>query len=402
MLQHLKPSQLKLNPKNPRVIKNRKFELLVQSLREDPQMLEARPIVVNPELVVLGGNMRLKAAQVANLATVPTYIANWDEVQQRRFIVKDNASFGEWDWDVLANEYETAELVQWGLDLPAFTEETAEVEEDQYTPPDKLETEVQPGDRFQIGSHRLMCADPADPKTWETLLETDWAHLAIVHPVALAKSDPRAEGHAARTLTAMNRRVKRGGVWYIWHEDAEAPQMREAMHIAEITYKQTLIWVRNAFTLGKQDYQQKHMPCLYGWKPGGPHYFTADRTLPTTFGDQPVDVNTLNKAELKELVHQFMAYANTVLEAEQSPEDGKRKNNKPLELVGQLIQNSTEPEQVVIDGYIGIGATMVSAHQLNRRCYAADINPENCATVIDRMLAFDPTLTVTKLTEPAK
>jgi len=88
----------------------------VKSLREFPEMLEARPIVVDPDFVVLGGNMRLKAAQEAGLKEVPVYVASWEEAKHKEFIIKDNLAFGEWDWDVLANEWEAEQLDEWGLD----------------------------------------------------------------------------------------------------------------------------------------------------------------------------------------------------------------------------------------------------------------------------------------------
>ena len=114
---------LKANPNNPRVIRDEKFKKLVKSIKEFPEMLEARPVVVNPDMVVLGGNMRLKALREAGVEEAPVYVASWDEVKQRQFIIKDNVGFGEWDWDALANEWNEEELQEWGLDIPGFEEE---------------------------------------------------------------------------------------------------------------------------------------------------------------------------------------------------------------------------------------------------------------------------------------
>jgi len=116
----MKVSQIKANPNNPRTIKDDKFNKLVQSIKEFPEMLEARPIVVNPDMVVLGGNMRLKALKEAGVKEAPVYVATWDEIKQREFIIKDNVGFGEWDWDLIANEWDSEELEAWGLDLPGF------------------------------------------------------------------------------------------------------------------------------------------------------------------------------------------------------------------------------------------------------------------------------------------
>ena len=116
-----KISEVKLNPNNPRIIKDDKFAKLVKSIQELPQMLEIRPIVVNADMVVLGGNMRLKACKEAGLKEVPIIIAdNLNEEQQREFLIKDNVSGGEWDFELLANEWDVEQLEDWGLDVPTF------------------------------------------------------------------------------------------------------------------------------------------------------------------------------------------------------------------------------------------------------------------------------------------
>jgi ParB-like chromosome segregation protein Spo0J len=114
-------NKVKLNPNNPRVIKDDKFNKLVKSIQEFPQMLELRPIVVNSDMVVLGGNMRLRACQEAGFKEIPVVIADeLTEQEQKQFIIKDNVSFGVWDWDNLANEWDSEELGEWGVDVPQF------------------------------------------------------------------------------------------------------------------------------------------------------------------------------------------------------------------------------------------------------------------------------------------
>jgi hypothetical protein len=120
-MQLVKISEVKTNPNNPRTIKDDKFAKLVKSIKEFPEMLNLRPIVVNDDMIVLGGNMRLKACKEAGLKEVPIIKAsNLTEQQQKEFIIKDNVGFGEWEWDSLANEWEAEELSEWGLDIPNF------------------------------------------------------------------------------------------------------------------------------------------------------------------------------------------------------------------------------------------------------------------------------------------
>jgi hypothetical protein len=125
---------IKPNPNNPRVIRDAKFKQLVRSIQEFPEMLTLRPIVVNEEMVTLGGNMRLRACIEAGLTDVPVVIAKGlSEEQQQEFIIKDNVGFGEWDWDDLANNWDETNLKQWGLDFPMFDE--AKIEDEQDTQP---------------------------------------------------------------------------------------------------------------------------------------------------------------------------------------------------------------------------------------------------------------------------
>jgi hypothetical protein len=123
-------NKIKNNPKNPRVIKNAKFQKLVQSIKEFPQMLDIRPIVVNKDNIIIGGNMRFRAAVDAGLTEVSIIKVNLTPEQEDEFIVKDNSNFGEWDWDVLANQFDLEELDEWGLDIPVYL--TDDDEEPQY------------------------------------------------------------------------------------------------------------------------------------------------------------------------------------------------------------------------------------------------------------------------------
>lgn len=126
-----KITEVKANPNNPRIIKDDKFAKLVKSIQEFPEMLKLRPIVVNEDMVVLGGNMRLKACKEAGLREVPVIKASdLTEEQQKQFIIKDNVGFGEWDWEALANQWDSEELEDWGLDIPNFDKYITEPEID--------------------------------------------------------------------------------------------------------------------------------------------------------------------------------------------------------------------------------------------------------------------------------
>jgi ParB-like chromosome segregation protein Spo0J len=129
MIKEINIKEIKPNPNNPRVLKDDKFKKLVQSLKDFPEMANVRPIVVNTDMIVLGGNMRLRAMQEAGWKKAPVQIVDWGIEKQNEFIIKDNVGFGEWDWDVLANEWNESELTEWGLDIPIFKDAEDELKD---------------------------------------------------------------------------------------------------------------------------------------------------------------------------------------------------------------------------------------------------------------------------------
>jgi hypothetical protein len=122
----VKVAAIKNNPKNPRLIKDEKFKKLVKSIKDFPEMETVRPIVVNKDMVILGGNMRFKAMIECGYKEVNVEVVDWSEQKQNEFIIKDNVGFGEWEWEMVANEWDEIELKDWGLDLPIFTKDSNE------------------------------------------------------------------------------------------------------------------------------------------------------------------------------------------------------------------------------------------------------------------------------------
>jgi DNA modification methylase len=177
-------ASIKPNDENPRFITDAKFKKLIKSIKSFPEMLEARPLVVDENMMVLGGNMRLKALKSAGIFEVPiNQVLGWTEEQKKEFIVKDNVGFGEWDWDILANQYDQEELVEWGMDLPEFpTEEVLEAEEDDYEEPDEMQVDVVLGDLIEIGEHRLLCGDSTDSDQVKKLMDGKKADVSHNDP----------------------------------------------------------------------------------------------------------------------------------------------------------------------------------------------------------------------------
>ena len=372
---------IKPNPNNPRLVKDDKFKKLVQSIKDFPQMLDIRPIVVNKDMIVLGGNMRLKACKEAGLTEIPIIKAeDLTEEQQREFIIKDNVGYGEWDWELIANEWDAAQLNDWGLDIPDFKAEEIEGVEDDYEIPDGLKTDIVLGDLFEIGGHRLLCGDSTQTDTFAKLFENQLADLVVTDPpynvaytgktkdALTIQNDSMSDESFYQFLydfyTALGSYTKAGGAWYVWHADSEGANFRLAMKNAGIMVKQCLIWVKNSMVMGRQDYQSKHEPCLYGWKEGAAHGWYSDRKQ------------------------------TTILEFNRPSRNAEHPTMKPVELISYQIGNSSKQGDIVADGFGGSGTTMVAAHQLNRKGYLVEYDPKYCQVIVDRMIKLDPSLEI--------
>ena len=387
-------NEIKPNPSNPRIIKDEKFKKLVKSIQDFPQMLELRPIVIDENNIVLGGNMRLKACIEAGLTDVPVKQAKeLTEEQKKEFIVKDNVGYGEWDWDDLANNWDEQLLTEWGLDIPNFDATVLDAEEDDFAVPDGgSETDIVLGDLFEIGEHRLLCGDSTQTDTYIKLMNGQLADMVITDPpynVALGmETKEQAKARNRRTdglviqndkmsnddfykflydfYTALSTAVKKGGSIYVWYASSEVVNFVSAMVDAGWLYKQELIWNKTSMIMGRQDYQWKHEPCLYGWLDGASHNWYSDRKQ------------------------------TTIIDFDKPSRNGEHPTMKPIGLFAYQIQNSSKSNDIVIDSFGGSGTTMVACHQLNRKGYLVEFDPKYCQVIVDRMKKLDPTLVIKK------
>jgi site-specific DNA-methyltransferase (adenine-specific) len=411
-IESVKISQLKANPNNPRIIKDDKFEKLVRSIKDFPKMLEIRPIVVNDDMIVLGGNMRLKACKEAGLKEVPVIKASdLTEDEQRQFIIKDNVSGGEWEWEMLANDWDIEQLEEWGLDMPDdwVQDEVLEAEEDDFdaTPPEEPITVL--GDLYEIGEHRLLCGDSTDSDQVAKLMNGEKADMVMTDPpynvayeggTGLTIMNDEMDNDSFYTFLflfykAFSEVTKQGGAWYVWHADSEGVNFRKAFTESGLLLKQCLIWVKNALVMGRQDYHWKHEPCLYGWKEGAGHYFTDDRTKTTVIEDK-LDIKKLKKDELVKLLSEVMSdkTKSTIIHHDKPLKNTEHPTMKPILLLAPLIENSSKTGWLVADPFLGSGSTMVASHQLKRKCYGMELDPKYCDVIIKRMINLDPSIEI--------
>ena len=379
-------------PKNPRHIKSEKYEKLKKSIQDNPEMLGMREVLVYPhgsKFVIIGGNMRFQACKELQFVTVPCKVLDKDTTaeQLRAITIKDNVGFGEHDWELLANEWDSIELEEWGLEVPKFeTEETIlEAEEDDYEEPENLKVDVVLGDLIEFECtdgrvHKLICGDSTQTDTYERLFDGKLADMVVTDPpynvnyegktkdALKIKNDSMGDSDFYQFLydfyTALNSYVKLGGAWYVWHADSEGANFRQAMKDAGILVKQCLIWVKNSMVMGRQDYQWKHEPCLYGWKEGAAHNWYSDRKQ------------------------------TTILEFNRPNRNAEHPTMKPIELFAYQITNSSKVGDIVSDGFAGSGTTMVACHPLKRTAYVVELDPKYCQVIIDRMQKLDSSIKV--------
>ena len=384
-MQIVKIRDIKPNPNNPRIIKDEKFQKLVASIKEFPQMLEIRPIVVNKDMIVLGGNMRLKAIKEAGVTEVPCLIADQlTEDQQRQFIIKDNVGYGEWDWEMLANEWDVEDLEKWGMDLPEFKETELEAVEDDYKQPETIETDIVLGDLFEIGEHRLLCGDSTDSDAVSKLMNGELADICHTDPpynIDYEGGSKKREKIANDKLddfpkflydvyTTISMALKKGGAIYVWHASSETHNFIQQFLNAGFLFKSYIVWNKNNSTFGRSDYHWKHEPCIYGWLDGASHKWYGDRKQ------------------------------TTVWDIERPSRSDEHPTMKPIPLCSKPLENSSKQGDVVLDVFLGSGSTMVAAHQLKRKCYGMELDPKYCQVIIDRMRKLDPNIVIKRNGEP--
>lgn len=374
----VKLSEIKNNPNNPRILKDDKFKKLVKSIQEFPKMLEIRPIVVNSDMIVLGGNMRLKACKEAGLKEVPIVLADdLTEDEQKQFIIKDNVGFGEWDWEMLANEWEADLLEEWGLDVPDFsvTEEPT-AEEDDYEMPDEIQTDIVLGDLFEIGEHRLLCGDSTDSDAVAKLMNGEKADMVFTDPPYGVNYQSNWRNNKSENKfdilendnTFLDFKsnlilfTKQISAWFIWTSHQVYPVWRD---MYEDFYINTIIWDKGKMGMGDlESYGNNYEMALF-----------CSQGKPKLRGERKKAIWQINVESGSEYVHP---------------------TQKPVNLAASAIPDFTINNNLILDLFLGSGSTMVASHQLKRKCYGMELDPKYCQVIIDRMRKLDASLVIKK------
>lgn len=373
MLKRMPVADLRENPNNPRTIKDDKFRKLVQSVKEFPEMLEARPIVCTSDGVVLGGNMRLKALREAGIKETPVYVVKWTENKQSEFLIKDNVGFGEWDWDILANEWDAAELEEWGLDVWQMPKEEPET----FTDPDDvpelpIEATTQPGDIYVLGKHRVMCGDSTNAEHVALLMNGNKPEIILTDP-PYSSGGFQESGKTYGSIGARGQKKiendnlsTRGYValinkvfanlrtahtafvfcdWKMWvynQDIAEAKGYR---------VRNMIVWDKVQMGMG-MPFRNQHELCLFGSKLAGK---IGDGKTPNV-----IQCKRDRKAE--------------------------HATPKPVELLETLLRQVESKN--IVDPFAGGGSAFIAAEKTGRECYGMELDPKYCDVIVKRWEDF--------------
>lgn len=370
------------------------------------------PIVIDSEGVIVAGHTRYKAAKKLGIDEVPCIIADdLTPAQIKAFRLADNkvAEQAEWDMELLDMELDDLfdfDMEQFGFDDEEEEEDDVEAEEDDFEPEPPEEPKAKQGQIYKLGNHRLMCGDSTNADDVEALMGGDVADILITDPPYNVDYEGKTKDKLKIENDSMNddtfrqflvdafinadSAMKEGAVFYIWHADSEGYNFRGACRDAGWKVRQCLIWNKNSFVMGRQDYHWKHEPCLYGWKDGAAHYFIDDRTQATVYEDKGIDLKKMKKDEMLQLLKKLLSdkQSTTVINEDRPSASSMHPTMKPIKLIARFLRNSSKQEELVLDLFGGSGSTLMACEQLNRKCYTMEYDPRYVDVIIQRWEEF--------------
>lgn len=368
------------DPANARKHNDKNIEAIIASLRRFGQQ---KPIVIDRNNIVRAGNGTLEAARRLQWESIDCVVTSLNGSDAVAYAIADNrtAELAEWDEDTLAAQLnglltESEELALSAGFTPeeieamvALAEDEPEISEDDVPEP-PVDLITKPGDLWLLGDHRLLCGDSTKAESVARLMAGGKADLWLTDPpynvdytgktkdALKVENDSMGDSEFRKFLfdcfSAAFGAMKPGAAFYIWHADSEGYNFRGAVFDCKQKVRQCLIWKKQTMVMGRQDYQWKHEPCLYGWKEGAAHQWFSDRKQ------------------------------TTVLEFDRPSRSEEHPTMKPVALIAYQIKNSLGPQGLVYDSFLGSGTTLIAAEQLGRKCYGMEISPQYCDVIVKR------------------
>lgn len=371
--------------------------------------------------LIVKGHGRLLAAELEEFKVVPVEYQNYESDEaELADLTADNriAELAEMDTKMLADIFEDIDTGLIDFELTGYTEDEyqdlltaiSEATHSDLEDPDGIvEPPEEPvtmlGDIWILGNkHRVMCGDSTSIKAIAKLMDGEKADLLVTDPpynvdyegsAGKIQNDNMTDANFRAFLRdafkAADANLRDGASFYIFHADSEGYNFRGSCRDIGWQVRECLIWVKNALVLGRQDYQWRHEPCLYGWKSGAGHYFTDDRSITTVFDDTTIpDLDEMSQEEMKNLLKAIYDGANTIpstiIYCDKPLRSAEHPTMKPTELISQLVENSSKRGWSVLDIFGGSGTTLVACEQLGRDGYVMELDPKFVDVIVRRWM----------------
>ena len=402
------------------------YEKLKRSIQEFGYV---EPVIWNKRTgIVVGGHQRLKVMKDLGYTEVDCLVVDLHEAKEKALNIALNKISGEWDNDLLASLLKDLggsgyDITLTGFDLAEAQElfgsgSMENVHEDDFDADSALDAVSEPktktGDLWLLGQHRLLCVDCTQNEDVSKVLDEKTADIMVTDPPynvdygsavkgkhesqsrqgSLIANDNLSDDEFYQFLLAFykaaEKGLKKGAPIYVFHSTKETVNFTRAMENAGLKCAQTLVWYKNHFTLGRQDYQWIHEPILYGWKEGAGHYFIDDRSLPTVNEELRLNLRKMSKVELVELVEKILDLPSTVIKDNKPSKSPDHPTMKPITLCAKLIYNSSHEGDTVYEPFGGSGSTLIASEQLNRKCCAIELEPKYCDVIVRRYKELCP------------
>lgn len=405
-INELKPAEY--NPRIDLQPGDKEFEKIRKSIEEFGYV---DPVIINKDGTIVGGHQRYKVLKDMGYTEIQCIVIDVDKEKEKALNIALNKISGDWDKDklkVLLSELQGVGLAEiTGFDLAelGMLGVQEEVIEDDFDIDKVLKEEksyIQPGDIIKLGRHRLICGDSTNGADVEKLMNGKLADLVITDPPYNVNYQSNSTG-----MKIMNDNMeeddfenflylahkcmydfsREGAPIYVFHSDVGGYAFRKAFIDAGYKMAECLIWLKNQFVLGRQDYQWRHEPILYGWKEGAGHTWYGGRSQSTILESDIDELKKLSKKELIELIEEYQkGIPTSVIEYERPKKNKLHPTMKPLGLLGILMQNSSAKGDIVLDLFGGSGSTLMTAEKLDRTAYLVELDPVYCDAIVKRYI----------------
>ncbi len=435
MEQNLKTEKRKLtelraaeyNPRKTLTPEDSEYQKIKRSIEEFGYV---DPIIINEDGTIIGGHQRTTVLKDLGYEEVDVVVVDLDKQKEKALNIALNKITGEWDelklkdllldlelgdYDITFTGFEQKDLTEL-VDSLAVEPETVD---DEFDEEEALEQISEPvtrlGDVWILGRHRLMCGDSTSQEDVVILMNGEMADLIVTDPPYNVNYGDKAEmldtylpgkGHRntshikndnmdnvsfyqfmLQIYQSAYEAMREGAAIYVFHAESTGHIFRQAFLDAGLKLAQCIIWEKNNFVLGRQDYQWRHEPCLYGWKEGAAHYFINDRTQDTVILEDDIDFEAMKKSELvaylEELRRKYKDRTSVIYENKPTRND-IHPTMKPIALMGKFITNSSKSGWNVLDLFGGSGSTLMAAEQLGRNAYLMELDEKFCDVIVKR------------------